>query len=255
MIGLGSSLDSETLDLLVPEAVPGVRLLPVVHGRVEIAVWVRAVLDALDPAGVAVELPTTLDRAARTAVARLPKISLVIADDRERRPDEQAVVWTVAPGDPFAEALRWADERGRASFLIDPDIPYAERTEDPVPDPFALLEVGPVGYFAPLLEALRRAPASAADRRREAGMAYHLQQARARLDDPELGTSEVTGGPAAGPLVAAVGAAHLERLAAALRGPTAAPFARTTRGTPGRRPGEPTPRGGRSTSATWPRSR
>jgi len=204
----------------VPEAVPGVRLLPVVHGRLEIAVWVRSVLDALDPAGVAVELPTTLEDAARRAVARLPKITLVIADDRERRPDEQAVVWTVAPGDPFAEALRWAAERDRASVLIDPDIPYAERTEDPVPDPHALLEIGPSDYFGPLLDALRQAPASEGDRQREAGMAYHLRRARERLD--EAGQD--------GPLVAAVGAAHLERLAAALRGPTAAPFARTSRG-------------------------
>jgi len=220
MTGRVSSLGPEILDRFVPEAVPGIRVLPVVHARIEVAVWVRAALDALDPAGVAVELPTTLDEAARRAVARLPRITLVIAQDRERRPDEQAVVWTVAPGDPFAEALRWAAERDRERFLVDPDIPYAERTEDPVPDPLALLELGPAGYFGPLLEALRHAPASEGDRRREAGMAYHLLRARQQLD--ALGHG--------GALVAAVGAAHAERLAAALRGPTATPFARVHRG-------------------------
>ena len=55
------------LDRLAAEAAPGIRILPVVHERVELAAVVRAALDQLDPAGVAVELPTTL---ADTAIPR-----------------------------------------------------------------------------------------------------------------------------------------------------------------------------------------
>ncbi|MGD2116199.1 MAG: hypothetical protein PVG07_14185, partial [Acidobacteriota bacterium] len=223
------------LDALVPEAVPGVRILPVIHGRIESAAWVRAVLDALDPSGVAVELPTTFRDAARVAVRRLPRITLVVAPEPEPPPDDggttggpggdRAVVWTAAPGDPFAEALRWAAEREREWFLVDPDIPYAERHADPVPDPYALLELGPAAYLGPVLEALRRAPAGEADRVRERGMAYHLREARELLDRRW---------PGAGPLVVAVGAAHAARLAEDLRGPVAAPFARVRRDEGGR---------------------
>lgn len=197
------------------------------------AAWVRAVLDDLDPAGVAVELPTTFRDATRVAIRRLPRITLVVAPETARRedgtPDEQAVVWTAAPGEPFAEALRWAAERDRESFLVDPDIPYAERHADPVPDPYALLELGPDGYFGPVLEALTNAPATEADRRREAGMAHHVKQAREALD-----RAAAEAGVMAGPLVVVVGAAHAARLAEDLRRPTAAPFARVRRSEAGK---------------------
>src|SRR5690606_20498554 len=62
------------LDAVAAEALPGVRLLPVVHDRIELAAVARAVLDAWDPEAVAVELPTTLAAAAERAVARLPRI-------------------------------------------------------------------------------------------------------------------------------------------------------------------------------------
>ena len=65
------------LDRLAPEVGEGIRLLPVVHERVELASVARAVLEAADPAAVAVELPTTLREAAIRAVGRLPRISLV----------------------------------------------------------------------------------------------------------------------------------------------------------------------------------
>ena len=126
------------VERLAPEAVPGLRVLPLVHERVEMAGVVRAVLDRLSPAGVAVELPTTLAEVVRRAVRRLPRVSLVLSEE----PGEEALIWVVAPGDPFAEALRWAEERGRPAFFVDPDLRYEERHLDPVPDPYALLAIG-----------------------------------------------------------------------------------------------------------------
>ncbi|HEX2254646.1 MAG TPA: hypothetical protein VHQ65_15360 [Thermoanaerobaculia bacterium] len=198
------------LDRLAPEAAPGIRLLPIAHDRLESALVARSVLDRLGPAGVAVELPTTLAAAAEQAVARLPRISIVVSEE----PGEEALVWVCAPGDPIAEALRWAREHGVPRFFVDPDLPYAGRHPDPVPDPWAVWEVGPQRFFSLLAEAAGAAPAGEDDERREAGMAWHLRQA-----------AEEAGGP----LLALVGAAHLRRLTERLARPAAIPFARTRR--------------------------
>ena len=136
------------IDRLAPETIPGVRVLPIVHEHIELAPVVRMVLDAIDPKIVAVELPTTLQEASIQAVRRLPKISLVVSE----HPGEDALVWVVVPGDPMTEAVRWSIERGRPVACIDPDLPYTERHADPVPDPYALLQIGPVNYLGLLEE-------------------------------------------------------------------------------------------------------
>lgn len=199
------------LDRLCPEPLPGVRLLPIVHERLESAVVARAVLEALDPAAVAVELPVPLGRAAEQAVARLPALSFVVAE----QPGEAALAWLVTPGDPIAEALRWALEHDRPRHYVDPDVPYAERHRDPVPDPWALWEMPAADYFGSLAAVLEDSGRTAADIQREAGMAHLLTRAR-----------EASGGV----VVALVGAAHVAPLTARLAGPTAAPFARPRRG-------------------------
>ena len=97
------------IDLIVPEAITGVRVMPVLHERVDLAPVIRRALETLQPQAVAVELPTTLADAAETAVARLPKVSVVISEE----PGEEALVWVVTPGDPLVEAMRWAAEHER----------------------------------------------------------------------------------------------------------------------------------------------
>lgn len=191
-------------------------MLPLVHDRLDFAVVVRAALDALDPAAVAVELPTPLAAAAERAVARLPKVSLLVSEE----PGEDALVWAVAPGDPLAEALRWAVERGRRCFFVDPDVRYVERHPDPVPDPYALWDVGIERFLSLLEDHAGRRPAGDADRIREAGMAYHAGRARAELD---------RAGEPSRPLLLLVGAAHAGRLRHLLPRPAATPLARTHR--------------------------
>ena len=78
------------VDRVAPEACDGIRILPVLHERVDLAAVARLVLEAVDPAAVAVELPTTLVDAVRTAVHRMPKITLVVSEE----PGEEALVWT-----------------------------------------------------------------------------------------------------------------------------------------------------------------
>jgi hypothetical protein len=201
------------LDALAPVATEGIRLLPVVHDRIEMTAVVRAALTATDPAGVAVELPATLQEAAGRAIDRLPLISLLVT----REPGEDALVWVAAPGDPFVEAMRWAREHDRPLFFVDPDLPYAERHVDPIPDPYALFRLGPERYFEMLADEVGSGEGGEADLRREAGIAFHLRRARERLDG--------------GSLLAFVGAAHVRRLRSRLGEPAAHPFARRRRST------------------------
>ena len=200
-----------SLKALTLEVVPGVHLLPVVHDRLDVASVVRAVLDELNPSGIAVELPTSLTEIVLKAIRRLPKISLVISE----RSGEDALVWVSIPGDPFAEALRWANEREKSIFFVDPDIPYEERRRDPVPDPYALWHLGPQRYLELLVEHGDAAPSSDADRQRESGMAHRIKQAREACPP--------------GPLLSLLGAAHVRAVGRLLNKPTAEPFVRVKR--------------------------
>jgi hypothetical protein len=198
------------LDVIAPEATPGIRVMPVLHERVDCSGLVRRVLDGLDPALVAVELPTTLEAAAISAVKRLPRISVVVSEE----PGEDALVWVVTPGDPLVEGMRWAVEHGRQIVLIDPDIPYRGRRHDHLPDPQALHEFGEENYIDLLRGLADRAPHDDRDRLREQGMAFHLHDAGRRVEGSILGL---------------VGAAHAKRVADSLKGPTAPPLARQRR--------------------------
>jgi len=196
---------------LAPRVAPGIRLAPVVHEALESAALVRALLEHFDPAGVAVELPATLGAAALTAADRLPRLSLVVSEHQ----GEEPLVWLATPGEPFAEALRWAGARGRGRFLVDPDLPYTERHRDPVPDPYALFSLAPAAWF----DLVTRAAADRhgeEDARREAGMAHLVQRARAALGST-------------GELLVFAGAAHIAGLRRELARPAPAPFARPRR--------------------------
>ncbi len=197
-------------DRIAPEAVTGIRILPVLHDRVDFGALVNRLLRALDPAVVAVELPTTLADAVKTAVARLPQMSAVVSEE----PGEDAVVWVVAAGDPMVEALRWAAENGRTVVLIDPDLRYRGRHTEPFPDPQVIHDLGPEAYVEIVRRIAADQPRDNGDELRERGMAHHLKQAAATVG---------------GEILALVGAAHADRVAAFLSGPTAPPLARQYR--------------------------
>jgi len=198
------------LDRIAPEAVPGIRILPVLHDRVDFGSLVGRLLALLDPAIIAVELPTTLAEAVRTAVARLPQLSAVISEE----PGEDAVVWVVAAGDPMVEALRWAAENNRDTVLIDPDVRYRGRHHEAFPDPQVMHDLGPEAYVELIRGMAAEQPINDGDELRERGMAHHLQQAAAAAD---------------GQVLALIGAAHATRVADLLAGPTAPPLARQHR--------------------------
>jgi hypothetical protein len=198
------------LDAIAPESIPGVRLLPVIHDRVDMASVVRGVLSELNPAAVAVELPTTLRDGVLKAVRRLPKISVVISE----QPGEEAVVWTCSPGEPFAEAMRWAGEREKPLYFIDPDVAYKGRHADPVPDPQSLWSLGPAKFLGLLSDEGERAVRDEQDHVREKGMAHHIKDVCVRTE---------------GVLLGLIGAAHVRAVERHLHEPTAEPFARVKR--------------------------
>ena len=155
-----------TIDEVAPKVCEGLRLLPIIHDRVDMASLVRWVLRELKPAGVAVELPKTFAPAVTAAVKRLPQISAVISEE----PGEEALVWVAAPGDPFCEALRWAKEQDRPSWLIDPDIRYVHRHQDVVPDPHAMWQIGAARYLGTIAGIFEDENAVPEDLARERGM-------------------------------------------------------------------------------------
>ena len=203
-------MSTPDLDLLAPEAVPGIRVMPVLHERVDLAPVVRRVCEALRPAALAVELPTTLSDAVSTAVARLPKISAVVSEE----PGEDALVWVVTPGDPLVEGMRWAAENEREILLVDPDLRYQHRRHDRLPDPHSLHELGAERYLDLIRRLAGGAPHDERDTLRESGIAFHLKTALEHVD---------------GVILALVGAAHADRVAEFLAGPTAPPLARLRR--------------------------
>ena len=191
---------------------PDLHLVPVIHECVELTPHLRRMLDRIDPATVAVELPTTLKEVALRAVRRLPMVSAIVSE----HPGEDALVWVVTPADPMAEALRWALDRDRSVACIDPDLPYTERHRDPIPDPHALERIGPERYFDLVRDHYRRTgTSSSADRQREAGMAYYLDA----LHSEGGGRS----------IVACIGAAHVDGVCSQLASPQAHPLSRSSR--------------------------
>ena len=186
------------IDIIAPEAVPGIRILGVLHERVDLVPVVRRALEELQPAAVAVELPTTLADAVAKAIDRLPKISVVVSEE----PGEEALLWAVTPGDPLVEGMRWARKHDRKIFLVDPDVRYRGRRHDPIPDPQVIHELGVEQYMELVRRLAGAGPRDDGDLLRERGMAHNIKEAAASTD---------------GPLLCIVGAAHANRLCRADR--------------------------------------
>lgn len=144
-------------------------LLPVVHYRMEFAALVRRLILRRRPAVVAVELPQTLEETFLRAVARLPRLSVVLYPAKRER-----VYLPVEVTDPVVEALRTAGETGARRVFVEPDLGEGPSYRQRHPDTYALTRVGAAAY----VKACRARPAALdfEDRRRAAGMAHHLRR-------------------------------------------------------------------------------
>ena len=140
---------------------------PVVPGRLEFAIEVRAAILRDRPEVVALELPVTLQPAWMRAVARLPEISVIFYPD-ESAGDDQAVYVPIEPADPFTEAIRTGLEIGAEIVFADPDAGQRPHLKDAYPDTYAVRHIGLERY----IEAYRvypqpRSDEIAAPRRRD----------------------------------------------------------------------------------------
>ncbi len=186
-----------------------VRILPVLHGKLEYADLVRLALAELEPDAVAVELVDTLREPVLAAVRRLPRISVLLHEDD----GGNSVYLPIEPADPLVEALRSALERDLPVELVDLDVDYPLRHAEPFPDTYAVTRIGAGAYLDAYLAAVADGKVDELDRRRERGMAHRVQRLAARH----------------GRVLLVCGMAHAARIAGDLASPQPAPFARKRR--------------------------
>ncbi len=149
------------------------RYFPVAPGRMEFAIEARRAILAERPHVVAVELPATLESAYLQAIARLPRITVLMYPDEN---DEDSAIYVpVEPADPFTEAVRTAREIGAEVIFADPDVTERPHLPDLYPDPYALRRIPLERY----VEAYRVHPQPRSDEiaAHAAGIAWKLQGA------------------------------------------------------------------------------
>ncbi|MBW1774554.1 MAG: hypothetical protein JRJ82_16940, partial [Deltaproteobacteria bacterium] len=149
-----------------------VRLVPILHNRMEFALEVRRQFNEFRPERVAVEYPFTLKDPLLKAVQRLPLLSVV----HYREKDGTFIYLTVEPTDGQVEAMRLAQEKGIPIQFVDRDTEGYSLDNTPLPDPYAITKVGYFMYCQAYLQTHRDDPRSLEDELREKTMAYHLQQ-------------------------------------------------------------------------------
>lgn len=153
--------------------------VPVVHYSLEFACAVRNLFQRIRPDAVAVELPHSVQKIIQDGVSRLPELSVVLYENEAA----ETIYIPIEPTDPVVEAVRGGMESGVPIHFVDLDLDTYPSYRDTVPDTFAAHRVGIKAYYDIFTrEALPALQKDSADLRREAGMAYHLQQLAARYD-------------------------------------------------------------------------
>ena len=147
-----------------------IRMVPILHNRVEFALEVRRVFDAFRPDHVAVEYPDTLKTRIIQGVERLPLLSVVHYEEK----DGAFVYLPLEPSDGQVEAVRLALSRGIPLHFIDRDTEGYPHDHTPMPDAYAVTRIGHNAYCRAYMDISRNRKPSAADTLREKTMAYHL---------------------------------------------------------------------------------
>lgn len=187
----------------------GLYIIPVLHEKLEFAEAVRIALEEIRPQAVAVELPASLQGHVIRAVARLPKVSVILYESSRGEP----LYVPIAPADPLVEGLRWAMDHGVKGMCVDVDVDVPLAWQERLPDSYAASRIGHDTYFRKVLESGLLERATSLDRLRERGMAFRVR----RL----LGE--------ASPVVLICGMAHAQRIRNDLKGPLAEPMDRRER--------------------------
>lgn len=149
-----------------------IRLVPVLHNRLEFAWAVRRAFGAFKPEQVAVEYPPTLKDRIIQGVERLPLLSVVHYEED----DGTFRYLLLEPTDGQVEAIRLARSHGIPVHFIDRDTRHYTPDHAPLPDPYALTRIGHTAYCRAYMKAHRYKTGSRDDLLREKTMAYHLDR-------------------------------------------------------------------------------
>jgi hypothetical protein len=149
-----------------------VRIVPVLHNRVEFAYEVRRQFEEFRPRHVAVEYPATLQEQILAGIKRLPLLSVVHYQEE----DGAFVYLPVEPTDGQVEALRLALEGDLPTHFVDRDTEGYPLDLSPMPDSYSLTRIGHFLYCQAYLRLSRDAERFLEDDLREKTMAYHLQR-------------------------------------------------------------------------------
>ncbi len=149
-----------------------IRLVPILHNRMEFASEVRRQFEDFRPDHVAVEYPSTLKDKILQGIKRLPFLSVVHYEES----DGTFIYMLLEPTDGQIEAVRLALANGIPIHFIDRDTEGYLFDRSPMPDSYALIRIGHFMYCQAYLRRHKDAPRSVEDRLREKTMAYQLQQ-------------------------------------------------------------------------------
>ncbi|MBN2418512.1 MAG: hypothetical protein JXL81_03950 [Deltaproteobacteria bacterium] len=149
-----------------------IRLIPIVHGRMEFALEVRRQFKEYRPDIIAVEYPSTLKDKIIQGVKRLPLLSVVHYEES----DGIFTYLLVEPADALVEAVRLGLESDLPVHFIDRDTEDYPADYSPMPDAYVIARIGHYKYITEYIKEHKDDECSREDRLREKNMAYNLQK-------------------------------------------------------------------------------
>ena len=149
-----------------------IRLVPVLHNRLEFAIEVRRQFASFQPEIVAIEYPQTIGEKLLEGIERLPLLSVVYYEEKEHT----FVYLPIEPTDGQIEAVRLAVSHDLPVHFIDRDTEGYPIDRTPMPDPYSTKRIGYWRYCRSFLDEHPGPLPDPEDQLRERTMAYHLQR-------------------------------------------------------------------------------
>ncbi|MFC1885315.1 hypothetical protein ACFL2O_11150 [Thermodesulfobacteriota bacterium] len=149
-----------------------VRIVPILHNRLEFAAEVRRQFVEFSPDHVAVEFPDTLEEKILKGIERLPLLSVVHYEEK----GGAFTYLLIEPTDGQVEAIRLARERNIPVSFIDRDTEDYPYDYDPMPDPYAIKRIGFRAFCQAYIKTYHDGHKTQEDLLREKTMAYHIQR-------------------------------------------------------------------------------
>ncbi len=149
-----------------------IRLVPIVHGKMEFALEVRRQFREYQPEQIAVEYPSTLKDKIIQGINRLPLLSAVHYEES----DGVFTYLLIEPADALVEAVRLSLESGIPVHFIDRDTEDYPVDYTPLPDSYAITRIGHYRYCTEYIREHSENECSREDILREKTMAYNLQR-------------------------------------------------------------------------------